>query len=327
MSKLFAQILVILCFYILFPQFAPAQDNTSHSSHTIGILADFNGRYGSTSYDPLVHEAVRVMIEDWQVNLVLMPGDVIAGQSHKLADTSFEAMWQGFDEAIATPLREVGIPYVFSVGNHDGSSQRSSNNFSYSRERDATKSYWSQNFSPLNYIDTQNYPFQYSVLFKDLFIISLDASSNRLLDSTEDWLIEQLNSTQAQQASQRIVLGHLPLYGVAQSKTKAGEVLANAKRLAMLFQENNVDIYVSGHHAAYYPATTDSLNLIHAGGIMGRKLLGSEETAKHTIIKLEIDVDGTTRIDGYDLKLLSFIDKNTLPESIEGIDGTSFLNR
>jgi len=306
--------------------------NQAHSqAHTIGILADFNSSYGSTDYDPLVHKAVDVMIKDWQVDLVFMPGDVIAGQSYKLADNNFAAMWQGFDNAIATPLRDAGIPYVFSVGNHDGSSQSSNSgsnaSFHYERERKAAKSYWSAGFAPLSYINAENYPFQYSIIFKDLFIISLDASSNRLLFGSEQWLREQLSTPQAQNAKHRIVLGHLPFYGVAQGKTKAGEVLADGNVIAKLLQENNVDVYISGHHAAYYPATSNQLTLIHTGGIMGRKLIGSEETAKHTIIKLGIEHDGTLTIDGFDLKTLGFIDKNTLPTYIKGIGGTSYLKQ
>jgi len=315
---IFCSFLFVL-YLVLFCAFA--------QSHTIGILADFNGRYGSTSYDDLVHDAVKTMIEDWQVDLVLMPGDVVAGQSHNLADNAFFAMWQGFHESIATPFRDVGIPYVFSVGNHDGSSQRANSSFNYARERAATKSYWSAGFAPLTYLNTEKYPFQYSIMFKDLFIISLDASSNRLLLGTDYWLREQLSTPLAQQATYRIVLGHLPLYGVAQGKTKVGEVLANGGELAELFQENNVDFYISGHHAAYYPATSGELTLIHAGGISGRKLLGSQASAKHTIIKLTLNTDGSIQIDGYDLKVQSFIDKNTLPKQIEGIHGISYLLR
>lgn len=301
----------------------------TQSSHTIGILADFNSSYGAVDYDPLVHKAVDVMIQDWQVDLVLMPGDVIAGQSHKLADDRFVEMWQGFDNTVAAPFREAGIPYVISVGNHDGSSQRSNSSFSYSREREATKTYWNENFSPLSYFNTENYPFQYSILYKDLFIISLDASSNRLLNDTDAWLNEQLSTPEAINANFRIILGHLPLFGVAQGKTKAGEVLADGAKLARLFRENNVDIYISGHHAAYYPATNGNQILIHAGGIMGRKLLTSEDASKPAIIKLVLTTDQTTAtqtisVSGYDVRTFEEIKISELPASIEGINGTSY---
>ena len=61
------------------------------------------------------------MIPFWQPDLVLCSGDMIAGQKPSLTPTQIRAMWQSFDRNIAQPIRNLNIPFGFTIGNHDGS--------------------------------------------------------------------------------------------------------------------------------------------------------------------------------------------------------------
>jgi hypothetical protein len=51
----------------------------------------------------------------------------------------------------------------------------------------------------------------------------------------------------------RIVMGHLPLVGIAIGRDRQGEVVWEAASLRDLMLAGTVDLYVSGHQAAYYP--------------------------------------------------------------------------
>jgi hypothetical protein len=52
-------------------------------------------------------------------------------------------MWQAFDDHVAAPLREQSLPFGFTIGNHDASGARdSNNNFLFQQERDLATAYW-----------------------------------------------------------------------------------------------------------------------------------------------------------------------------------------
>src|SRR5689334_8743868 len=52
----------------------------------IVVISDLNSQYGSTSYEPEVDQAL-ALIPDWQPDLVLGGGDMVAGQSSSLTPT------------------------------------------------------------------------------------------------------------------------------------------------------------------------------------------------------------------------------------------------
>jgi hypothetical protein len=102
------------------------------------VFGDVNGAYGDLAYPSAVPRVVSAVVEVWRPELVLLPGDLVAGQDRSLPDDRFEAMWQSFDATIAAPLRAAGIAYVAAMGNHDASSLRDrGGSFAFARERDA----------------------------------------------------------------------------------------------------------------------------------------------------------------------------------------------
>jgi hypothetical protein len=55
------------------------------------IMSDLNSRYGSTTYEPQVTQAVG-LIPQWKPDLILCVGDMVAGQKLSLSEANIQAM-------------------------------------------------------------------------------------------------------------------------------------------------------------------------------------------------------------------------------------------
>ena len=286
------------------------------------VFGDFNGPYGTVGYSGVVARVVQRITQEWQPDLVLMPGDLVAGQSLSLSAGRLEAMWRGFDRQIATPLRRAGIPYAATMGNHDASSVRNrSGGFTFALDRAAAKGYWNANAPKLEFVDPFQFPFAYSFRFKGIFIAVVDASSATL--QNREWLARALASSAAQQASMRVVMGHLPLYGISVGRSTPGNVLSDGETLRLLLERYQVNLYISGHHAAYYPAQRGNLTLLHAGGIGGRDYLGYPNTARSTVTLMELWLEQSRiTFTTYDAVTGRIIPISSLPPRIDGLNGT-----
>ena len=251
------------------------------------ILTD---SYGTLSYPPELGRVLEATHRVWQPDLLLSAGDVVAGQSTSLPDERFTEMWAAFDAAVARPLREAGIPYAFAVGNHDGSSLRAGDGtFLFERERTAAQAYWQQpRHDALTYQDRNDFPFNYSFIFADVFFVFWDASSAVITNDQLAWLAAELTRPTARSAKLRVLVGHLPLYGVGKGKSEPDEVLGDAKDLRTQLEHLGINLYISGHHAAYYPARAGSLTLLHSGGIGARRLVDGDAEPRSTVTVLDI---------------------------------------
>ncbi len=295
----------------------------------IVVLSDFNGAYGSLTYSPHVGRVLDITINTWQPDLLLSAGDVIGGQNTSLPAERFAEMWGAFDAQVARPLREAGIPYAFATGNHDGSSLRNDvttgNEFTFQRERDAAQGYWRRPLYETNlpYQSREGFPFNYSFTFGELFIVVWDASSARITEEQRGWAARELSRSAARNAKLRVLLGHLPFYGVSEEKTKPGEVLENGDELRRWLEQRGLDLYISGHHAAYYPAKVGGVTLLHSGGIGARRLLGSEAEPRSAVTLLDIDLgtDVEIRLTTFDAATLEVISPESLPERLGGLNG------
>ncbi len=291
----------------------------------IAVFGDFNGPYGSTTYPPLVSRAMQVVVEEWRPDLLLSPGDVIAGQSSALGEAELDEMWAAFDVHVAQRLRAAGIPYAVALGNHDGSSLRDrSGGYLYARDRDAAARYWNAPLyqSNLRYLDRSRYPFDFSFVFGELAVIVIDASSAHLSHAQREWLARELESGEVRRATMSVVVGHLPLLPVSQGRDKPGEYLADGRGLAEELRAAGVDLYVSGHHAAYYAGTVGEMEALFAGGVGGRALLAGGEPPRSTITLVDVwfeplSITYTT----FDLATMQVVAHESLPEAIESPAG------
>lgn len=256
----------------LIQQVAPQGiENPPRGDVRIAVISDLNSAYGSTDYDPEV-DTTLALLPYWQPDLVLCGGDMVAGQQLSLTDEEIAAMWQAFDDRVAQPLRRLGLPYGFTLGNHDASSALGSEgNFVFQRDRSAAAAYWQDpaHDPGLDFVDRHDFPFYYTFTLGDLFFLVWDSSSSRIPPEKLAWVEAALASDVAQNARLRFVIGHLPLYGVAVNRNRPGEVLDNADDLRHLLERYGVSTYISGHQHAYYPGKRGQLQLLQAG------LLGS----------------------------------------------------
>lgn len=285
----------------------------------VAILSDFNGPYGSTSYPPALGRSVARIVNDWRPDAVLSAGDVIAGQKASLTDAQVRAMWAAFDRDVRAPLNRAGIPFAFTPGNHDAS---------LPRDRREARTYWQAHPPALAFVDRADFPFRSSFTLGGgtVFVATLDAAGPVVDAGQRAWLAAQLASAPARAAGIRLVLGHLPLSGVSEGKNRAGEVIRDAGPLREVMQEGRVLVYISGHHAAYYPGQLGGLNVLASGGIGGRDYVGHPGTAHSTVTLLTLHpAAGRATFQTVDADTGRPVQTSSLPARIVGLGGT--LNR
>ncbi|WP_159633945.1 metallophosphoesterase family protein [Sphingobacterium composti Ten et al. 2007 non Yoo et al. 2007] len=287
------------------------------------LISDLNDSYGSVTYSKEVHEVVR-RVKDINPDIILCGGDMVAGQKASLTASRLDSMWSAFDQSVLTPINILGVPFGFTMGNHDASP-------SYHLDRAAASSFWKLNKEKANltYVDDTHFPYYFSYIKNNVFFISWDASSSAIPVEVKVWMQNQLASSIANKSRARIVLGHLPLYAIVAAKNKNGEVLNDADETLAFLQDNNVDMYISGHQHAYYPATKEQVTLLHAGCLGGgpREILGHpvKATKAYAILELPrqkkiVDI----QIIGFEPASHRHILLESLPDSVSGFNGRVF---
>jgi hypothetical protein len=291
------------------------------------VFSDLNSAYGSTNYEPEVKKAI-TLLPFWQPDMVVCGGDMVAGQSPSLTEQQLRAMWVAFDQQVAAPLRNAKVPFGFTLGNHDASSAKSgAGKFLFEKERAIAKGYWNApSHDPgVEFVDRDEFPFYYTFKYKDIFFLTWDGSSNVIPPEKLAWVEKALQSPAAQAAKLKILLGHLPLYGIAVGRDKAGEVMDNADQLRAMLERNNVHTYISGHQHAYYPAHKGKLQLLHSGllGAGARPYVNSKLPPRKalTVIDINFDSPNLTTYTTYDMKSLRLIEFEELPRYIIGHNG------
>ena len=292
-------------------------------------LSDLNGAYGSTDYDPDVDKAI-ALLPFWRPDLAVAGGDMVAGQSPSLTTAQIQAMWAAFDEHVRAPLDAAGIPFGFTIGNHDASGARGANDqFLFQQERDLATAYWQTpaHDPGVEFIDRTDFPFFYTFRQGDVFFMAWDGSTHQIPPDKLAWVEQSLASEAAQSARLRILLSHLPLYAVAVGRDQPGEVMANAEQLRAMLEKYNVHTYISGHHHAYYPGHRGDLQLLHMGiiGSGPRPLIDSGLPPRKAVTVLDIDFDAPegelTRYTTFDIQTLDLIEYGELPRFLTGHNG------
>jgi hypothetical protein len=290
------------------------------------VISDLNSAYGSTTYEAEVNKAI-ALIPGWEPDVVLSGGDMIAGQAPSLNSTEIQAMWDGFERYIGAPLRKTGLPFGFTIGNHDASGALSvGGTFLFNREREAATAYWNApaHNPNLQFVDRAGFPFHYTFQHKDIFYLVWDASTSRLPPEQIAWAEKSLASATAQSAKMRMAIGHLPLYAVSVGRDELGEILAPADKLRALLEKYRVHTYISGHDHAYYPAHSGKLELLHTSalGAGPRPLLNSNLPPFKTLTVIDVDLAAeATRYTTYNMTTLQVVDHKTLPRLIVGPTG------
>ncbi|MBM0740299.1 metallophosphoesterase [Phormidium sp. CLA17] len=291
------------------------------------VISDLNDYYGATTYPQEVDKGVK-LIPFWNPDMVLCSGDMVAGQDPTLTDTRLREMWAAFDKQVAAPIRQMKLPYGFTVGNHDSSSALGvSGKFLFERERNATAEYWNDpaHNPGVAFIDKFEFPFYYTYEFKDIFFLVWDGSSSNIPKEKLAWVEKALASEKAQSAKMRILLGHLPLYSVAVGRNQAGDVMDNAEQLRAMLEKYKVHTYISGHHHTYYPAHRGKMQFLHMG-ILGsgpRPFIDGTQPPRKaiTIVDVKFDSPDLTTYTTYDIQTLQVIENKELPRYVAGMNG------
>ena len=287
---------------------------------TICVISDLNASYGSTTYPAEVSQVIN-RLPDIKPDIILCSGDMVAGQKASLTDENILDMWTGFKSVILDPIEKLEIPFGFTVGNHDASP-------SYLRDREISKKFWNENVKSTNltFVDSANYPFYYSYIKNNVFMISWDAAGAEIKQEVYTWMENQLKSKAAKRARLRILIGHLPLYAIVDSKNKPGEVNSDPEEAVDFFKSFGVDLYISGHQHAYYPAQKDGISFLNMGAIGDgpRKLIGNNSAPQkaYTVIEIPVNEAKNFRYRTYTPNN-ELISTNSLPDSIAGFNGIS----
>jgi hypothetical protein len=253
----------------------------------LAVISDLNQSYGSTRYGRDVHAAVQALSERFEPELVLITGDMVAGQR---SDVDAPAMWAGFRTALIEPLRRAGITIAPTPGNHDASPAFVAERAEYVRQ-------WPASESGLQFVDGERYPLRYSFTFRGAFFMSLDAASVGPLSAEQRaWVERQLDG--AARYRVKIAFGHLPLHPIARGRER--EIL-NDPKLETLFVRHGVDLYASGHQHAYYPFATSRLRQLSMPclGAGSRALIGTPRASPTALVMMNVSGAGITNLEAF----------------------------
>jgi 3',5'-cyclic AMP phosphodiesterase CpdA len=283
----------------------------------VAVISDLNSAYGSTRYEPGVAPAIARLVE-LHPDLVISTGDMVAGQRlhPPLERPAVLAMWAAFHAQVTDPVTAAGIPFAATPGNHDGSAYAG-----FALERAIYREQWQPRTQGLRFVDRGDFPFHYAFAMGDVLFVSLDATRVGALEPAQRAWLEALLEREGGNYRHRVVFGHLPVYPFAQGRET--EVTADHD-LERLLQRHGVELYLSGHHHAFYPGYHDGIR--HVGqaclGAGPRKLIGDAARSERAVTWLEFDEDGTRIAALVVPQLERRIDFATLPASIRSRYGT-----
>ena len=295
-------------------------DALERGDHRLALISDLNGPYGSTLYSPTVARGLD-LISELQPDLVLCAGDMVAGQKISLTDSQLEAMWSSFQSTILNPLLQQGIGMIPTMGNHDASSQKGASQYVFARERHQAERFWERQKSRLGleFIDAKQYPFQFSVQQPGLFVVVIDASSAKVDRAQRQWLEQALASESRSSDDCCVVMGHLPLTAISVGRDRAGECIEDAIKLTDLMQRHQVDLYLSGHHHAWYPGELKEQRVLSLGAMGNgpRRLLGTQRPSDQSLTLLDLfPATKTVRETTFSLRTMKPISLGSLPTQL-----------
>jgi 3',5'-cyclic AMP phosphodiesterase CpdA len=257
----------------------------------IAVISDLNGSYGSTDYGRPVHAAVRRILAE-RPDLVIVAGDIVAGQrvDPRLAEAEIAAMWDGFEEAVAGPLRQAGIPMLVVPGNHDASAYPG-----FEPERRAFAAAAESWRPDLRFLSDEGWPFRFAAEVKDVLVVGLDVTVPGLPAPPQmAWLSDMLATERARHRA-ILVVGHLPLQPVSQGRER--DIIRDDDFQEVLAQ-GGVAAYLSGHHHAFAVSRIGPVLHVAQGALGGgpRIRIGETTRAPQSFTWIDVAEDGRVAV-------------------------------
>lgn len=253
----------------------------------VAVISDLNGSYGSTRYEPAVPAAVQRLLE-LKPDLVISTGDMVAGQRlhPPLGSGAVTAMWSSFHATVSEPLARARIPLAVTPGNHDASAYEA-----FALERESFRREWLARKPAVRFVDDAGYPFRYAFSAGDALFIALDVTRVGAVDADQKRWLKQLLGREGARFRHRVVFSHLPVYPFTRGRET--EVSADHE-LERLLRKHGVEMYLSGHHHAFYPGYRNGIRFVSQAclGAGPRPLLGTTVRSERAITLLEIADDG-----------------------------------
>jgi predicted MPP superfamily phosphohydrolase len=244
------------------------------------IISDLNNSYGSVQYNNDVVQAIK-KIQELKPDLVLSTGDMVAGQKSGL---NYEAMWDAFHSFVTIPLEKAQIPFAVTVGNHDGSGYAQ-----FKNERNIFIEEWKNHKPEVNYLSDENYPVNYSFEVGEALFLSIDSTKVGPLPIDQlSWLDQELQNHS--EKKYKIIFTHVPQFQFNQASQNESFYDVN---LMNILTKYKVDLYLSGHHHAFYPGFFGGIHFVGQGclGAGAEKLIGSETVSPHTMTVIDFFED------------------------------------
>ena len=299
--------------------FSPKDDETPLR---IAIISDMNGDYGSAEYSIRVKKAVD-NIRNLAPDAVLVTGDMVSGEKKGL---DYKAMWKGFRDSVTLPLTQSNLPMLITPGNHDASGWQG-----FDLERKIYKEEWINYYNDylsknpnIKLISMDNYPFHYSFAIKNVFFMSINATTQLELSNEQKiWLENQ--SKNATGYKHKVVFSHYPFHPVAIQRENDFIADKNNAVFKML-KANGVNLFLSGHQHAYYPSVWEGVRFVSQACLGGgpRKYIGTSKTSEYSYTL--VDFLDEIRVDAYAYPQFSTaVDRKTLPTSLKTPKGGSIV--
>ena len=289
----------------------------SQNSLQVAVISDVNGSYGTNCCEPGVAEAIRRLVE-LKPDLVIITGDMIAGQRPNpvLSDDAIEKMWISFHAEVTEPIRDAGIALAVTPGNHDASVYEK-----FAHEREIYRKQWLDRVPNVSFVDRNNYPFDYAFSVGKVLFVSLEATRKGPFEKNRLHWLDSLLEHQGKKFQNSVVFSHLPVFPFTQGQENH---VTGDLELEQLLKRHGVDLYLSGHHHAFYPGIRDGVRYVGQSclGANPRKLIGSEQVSERAVTWLEFH-DSRLEITALVVPQLDdAIDIKTLPPSIQSSFGT-----
>jgi hypothetical protein len=246
----------------------------------VAIISDMNNSYGSTTYGKEVSRAI-TKLKEINPDLVLSTGDMVAGQK---AGLDYQAMWNSFHEIVTLPLANANIPFAVTVGNHDGSGYPK-----FKNEREIFSHEWTKYKPKLVFSSDEHYPLFYSFELGDILFLSIDSTMVGPLALLQLNFLDSELSRHADKTF-KVIFTHVPMFQFNQSGPNESFF---DQILFGLLQKHGVQLYLTGHHHAYYPGFYQGMHFVSQAclGAGAEKLIGMATPSPRSMTMIDFYED------------------------------------